>query len=498
LATAVGSARLARIMAESRYRTLAGMDPDTISTTIDTTPNTQIGELNALRSTLAAAQTQYATLSVTLLGNNPEMVVLRGRIAELRKQLDTEQARVLSQAKENFKQAQAAENQTTAALLGQKSQADKLGDDLVEYTLRKREFEANSTLYDELRQRLRTSEVEAGLESAEIDVVDHAVPPAGPELQRLSTLILTSLVFSMLAGVVIAFLLESLDSGMRTIAEVEHVTGLPTLAILPREKKSGSPPKPGQSVANRNIDVLNMPKSQYAEAIRSLRTSLLLSTTDHPPKYMLFTSATPAEGKTTTVTNTACVLAQGGSRVLLVDADLRRPNVHHRFGISGRVGLSSVLTGASTLEEAAQSIPDVPGLDVLPSGPIPPFPTEMLGSQSMQKLLEQAGEIYDFILIDSPPVLSVTDSVVLAHRADAVVMIVRQGKVSKHGVRRGRDLLVRSGARMTGIILNAVDLNSPEYRGYYGYSGYSYSSVDNETWESEMSGTGESKKGEDA
>jgi succinoglycan biosynthesis transport protein ExoP len=182
------------------------------------------------------------------------------------------------------------------------------------------------------------------------------------------------------------------------------------------------------------------------------------------------------------------VLAQRNVRVLLIDADLRRPTVHHRFGLNGKVGLTSVLTGSLTLEEAIQRVPEIPMLDILVSGPVPPFPTEMLGSQTMHDLIERCRGIYTHIVMDSPPLLSVTDSVVLAREADAVVMIVRHGKSSKHVLRRGRDLLLRSGSKVTGIVLNAVDLSSPEYYayyGYYGYTAYSAAGVDSAGWEAQ-------------
>jgi capsular exopolysaccharide synthesis family protein len=210
---------------------------------------------------------------------------------------------------------------------------------------------------------------------------------------------------------------------------------------------------------------------------------------------ILLTSATPSEGKTTVSTNLACVLAQRdirGLRVLLIDADLRRPTVHHRLGLNGKIGLTSVLSGNVTLEQAVQHIPEVPNLDVLVSGPVPPFPTEMLGSETMRHLLEHARGIYTHIVMDSPPLLSVTDSVVLARDADAIVLILRHGKSSKHALRRARDLLLRSGARVTGIAVNAVDLNSPEYYayyGYYGYSGYASAGVDSTGWDAHDDGS---------
>jgi capsular exopolysaccharide synthesis family protein len=325
--------------------------------------------------------------------------------------------------------------------------------------------------------------VEAGLESTEVDVVDPALPPVNPTLQSKSNIVITTSVFFLLAGVVLAFLLDSLDTGMDTVSEIEAVMGLPSLAVIPRARRASAEQTASMSTAQRNINVLTQPKSQFTEAFRSLRTSLLLATAGHPPKFILFTSATPSEGKTTTASNLACVLAQRDTRVLLIDADLRRPNVHHRFGLTGKVGLTTLLAGTTTLEESIQHVPEIPNLDILPSGPVPPFPTELLSSDSMVSLIERLGHIYNHIVIDSPPILSVTDGVILARMAEAVVLVIRHGKSSRHVIRRARDLLARSGAPITGVVLNSVDLNSPEYYGYYGYSGYSYSSIDSDSWE---------------
>jgi capsular exopolysaccharide synthesis family protein len=494
LSRAVGAAKLTRIIAEARYRVLNGMDPNTIEGTIELTPGTAPGVLNQLRGQLAGARSNYAQLESSLGPNHPQAKALKAQIDELLKEIDAEQNRLLIQAKQNYVVARANEDQTTAALEAQKAEAYKLRDQLVEYTLRQREFEANRNLYDSLQQRLRTASVQSGLESLEIDIVDKALSPATPVLRPQSTMIMTALAFSLLAGIVVSFLLESLDTGLRSIAEIESITELPSLAIIPRARRSSADQAATLTTAQRNVGVLTQPKSQFAESFRSLRTSLLLSTAGHPPRFIVLTSATPSEGKTTAATNLAAILAQRDTRVLLIDGDLRRPNIHHRFGLNGKIGLTTVLTGATKLEETVQGVPEIPNLDILPSGPVPPFPTEMLSSGAMDAILRRCAEIYDYVVIDSPPILSVTDGVILARQADAVVLVVRHGKSSKHVVRRARDILLRSGAGITGIVLNAVDLNSPEYYGYYGYSGYSYSSVDSESWESHKASSDDAAK----
>lgn len=489
LSAAVAQARIQRILAESRYREMSAMDPNSIEDSLDASRGATPPALTQLRTSIASAKATLADLQATLGPNHPQVKAQKAQLEALQKEQDSEQNRLLAQAKENFVIAKASEERILESLDVQKAEAYKMRDDLVEYTLRAREFESNRTLYEGLLQKLRTAGVEAGLESLEIDIVDPAVPAAAPTLKPKSTIIITALIVGATLGILIIFILESLDTGIKSISDVESVTQLPSLAIIPRIRRIGAEAPANASVAQKNLETITSPKSQFSEAIRSLRTSLLLSTMGRPPKYILFTSATPSEGKTTISANSSIVLAQGGTRVLLIDADMRRPAVHPRFGLSSKVGLSTLLTGGSTFDETAQNIPEVPSLDIIASGPVPPFPAELLGSQAMRDMLIQAATVYDHILIDSPPILSVTDGVILARDADAVVLVVRHGKSSKHIIRRARDLLIRAGAPITGIVLNAVDLNSPEYQGYYGKSGYHYAGIDSTTWEPRGSGS---------
>jgi capsular exopolysaccharide synthesis family protein len=498
LLAAEGTAKVARITAESRYRMVAGMDPNTLEGSIETTPGTMPGELSSLRAQLASATASYSQMTAAggIGPNHPRAKALQAQISELTQEINTEQSRMSLQAKENYLAAKATEDKIDQELNAKKAEAYSQGDNLVQYTLTKAEFEQNRALYDGLEQRLRTAEVQAGLEALEVDVVDQALPPVSPTMQSKSTIILTTTLFFLVGGIVIAFILDSLDTGVREIHEVEALMAMPSLAIIPQAKNLSAEQLAPMSTTQRNLQVLAQPKSQYTESLRSLRTSLLLATAGHPPRFILFTSAMPGEGKSTTASNLACILAQSGSRVLLMDGDLRRPTLHHRFGLTSKLGLSTVLAGSSTLEEAIQHIPDTPNLDVLASGPVPPFPAEMLGSETMKGVFERLGQMYSHVVLDTPPILSVTDGVILGRMADAVVLVIRHGKSNRKILARVRNMLLRSGAPMAGLALNAVNMNSPdyyEYYGSYGSYGYSYGNSDANSWETHSSHKGHAK-----
>ncbi len=480
LVKAASEARIQRIIAEAHYRILATADPNSANFNDISGGNPT---LTALRAQQAGLATQFAQLDAQYGPNYIDVKKVRAQLEEIQKAIEQEQARSIALAKQTYVAARTNEDMTNDALNGEKGNAYKLRDDMVQYSIRNREFESQRTLYESLLERLRAAGIEAGLESSEIDIVDSALIPATPSATPVSSTILTNAIFALLAGLILAFILENLDTGLNSIAEIEAITELPSLAIIPKSRRPRERDSAPGMTAHKSIQILSAPKSQFAEAFRALRTSLLLSTAGHPPQIILVTSATPAEGKTTVATNIACVLAQRDVRVLLIDADLRRPSVHHRFGLTGKTGLTTVLTGACTLEQALQNVPEVPNLDLLACGPVPPFPTEMLGSESMASLLERCTHMYTHIVMDSPPILSVTDGVILARLSDAVALVVRHGKPTKHVVRRARDLLIRAGAPVTGVVLNSVDLKSPEYYGYYGNYNYSYYSSDSGAWE---------------
>ncbi len=286
-----------------------------------------------------------------------------------------------------------------------------------------------------------------------------------------------ALALGLTTGIGLAFLLEGMDNTVRTPEQAQMISSLPSLGMIPLGSRSTSegPSKQRLSItsAKEVVELVTQcrPQSQMAESYRALRTSLLLTSLGAPPKVVLVTSALPQEGKTTTSINTAIVLAQKGTRVLLIDADLRRPSIHKTLGMGPKTGLSNVLTGNATLQQTIIRSNILPTLFVLPAGPPPPNPAELLASSNMKDVLAELREQYDHIVVDTPPTLSVTDAVVMSTRADAVVLVIRSGQTTKQALRRSRELLMQVNARIAGVLLNAVDLNSPDYYYYYEYQG---------------------------
>ena len=368
----------------------------------------------------------------------------------------------------------------TSAFEQQKQEANKLNESGIEYSVLKRDAESNRQLYDNLLQRLKEAGVSAGLRSSNIRVVDVARVPTSPITPNIPRSLMLGLLLGIGAGVGLAFVLESLDTTIRNMDEVSAIAMLPALGTIPLQISRNGHLRKRLTTLSRgdgetewpDLVTYVRPKSEAAEAYRALRTSILLSSFGAPPKVILVTSALPQEGKTTISANSALVLAQRGSRVLLLDADLRRPGIEKLFGIKARGGLSTLISGVDKLEDVLLPFKQVPNLWILPAGPIPPQPVELLSSTVMKEYITRWRNEFDHIVIDTPPCLSVTDAVVLSPDADRVILVARSGKTTKPALRRASELLLQVNARVMGIVLNALNLRSAD--GYYHYYGGTY------------------------
>jgi polysaccharide biosynthesis transport protein len=477
------SAESERMDKESLYRLVESGDPDAVAASAgsleDAVPGSQSASqlLETLRGKQADIKIQAADLSTQFGPSYPKLSQLNNQLKEIDSQIQAEMKKIASKVRGQYTTALQRENMLHDALEKQKQEANKLNESAITYTILKRDVETNRQLYEGLLQKLKEAGVSAGLKSNNFRIVDRAAPPTGPIEPNIPRNLLLAMVLGMASGVGLAFLLEGLDNTVRTTDQAQMISGLASLGMIPLGSKSAREgPNPKRLVIAASKEAVELvtqvrPQSQMAESYRALRTSLLLSNLGAPPKVIMVTSALPQEGKTTTSMNCAVVLAQKGVRVLLIDADLRRPSIHKNLGMGPHSGLSNVLTGSTTLEQAITRTAILPNLDVLPAGTPPPNPAELLASTNMRDLLAQLREQYDHIVIDTPPSLSVTDSVVLSPRADAVVLVIRSGQTTKQALRRARDILTQVNAKVVGVLLNAVDLSSPDYYYYYEYQG---------------------------
>ena len=435
------------------------------------------GLLEKLQTQKADLEIQSAQLGTQFGPAYPKIAQINNQLHEIDVQIQSEMKKVAGRLRGDYLAALQRENMLRAAFEQQKQQQNKLNESAIEYSLLKRDFETNRTLYEGLLQKLKEAGVTAGLRSNNIREVDIARTPGGPSEPNIPRNLGFALVLGLTSGIGLAFLLEGMDNTVRTPEQAQVISGLPSLGMIPLGSKNKAEPgtKQGLMVASSNeaVELITQsrPQSQMAEAYRALRTSLLLTSLGGPPKTILVTSALPREGKTTTSINTAIVLAQKGVRVLLIDADLRRPSIHKTLGMGPRVGLSNVLTGGATLQQATLRSPVLPNLYVLPAGTPPPNPAELMASSQMIDMLAELRDQYDHIVVDTPPTLSVTDAVVLSTRADAVVLVIRSSQTTKPALRRTRDILAQVNARVCGVLLNAVNLDSPDYYYYYEYQG---------------------------
>lgn len=478
------SAESERMDKEAVYQLIQSGDPDAVASSASASDNSggsgsQSGSalLESLRAREADLRIQAADLSTQFGPSYPKLLQINNQLKEIDVQIQGEMKKITSKVKGLYMAALQRENMLHDALEKQKQEANKLNESAIEYSLLKRDVETNRQLYEGLLEKLKEAGVSAGLKSNNFRIVDSARVPTGPIEPNVPRNLGFAFILGSMSGIGLAFLLEGLDNTVRTTEQAQMISGLASLGMIPlgsKTNREGSDPKRLILASSKEAVELvaqARPQSQMAESYRALRTSLLLSNLGAPPKVIMVTSALPQEGKSTTSINTAVVLAQKGVRVLLIDADLRRPSIHKTLGMGPRSGLSNVLTGSTTLQQAIAISTVLPNLHILPAGTPPPNPAELLASTNMKDVLDELRGQYDHIVVDTPPTLSVTDAVVLSPRADAIVLVIRSGQTTKQSLRRARDILTQVNARVSGVLLNAVDLSSPDYYYYYEYKG---------------------------
>lgn len=431
--------------------------------------------------------------------NFPKVQRLHAQIKELDDQIVRERKGIIAQLRSDYDEAKARLDLLSQRLDQQKTATNAMSEKLVQYNILKREAEANKSLYDGLQTKLKEAGISVGLKSSNIRVVDPAMVPSSPARPAKTRNIALAILAGLVGGIGLALLREYLDNTVKTPDDVETLARLPSLAVVPafREgpsatRRTGFLKSGSTNGHDKRIELVaqHLPKSQMSEAFRALRTALLLSQPDHPPQVVLVTSALPREGKTTAAANLAVTLAQLGDKTILVDADLRKPGVGRllNLGNAKYAGLSSYLAGVSGLDSVTIPHPSIPNLAVIPTGPLPPNPADLLSSH---KLIEAIGDLrtkYKFVVIDSPPIMAATDAVILSVQTDGVLLVVRSGETPKEAFTRTRDLLISVKSQILGVVLNAVDSSAPDYYYSYRYYPYSYGYGPQEHLESSSSG----------
>jgi capsular exopolysaccharide synthesis family protein len=479
-----------RKLAESAYR--ASLQPGAAEALAEA-GSPERGVPSATRVTteaeleLAKLRQKRAELLVENTEKWPAVKEVDKQIAFLEKQIKDTRTRatgiVTTNLATRYREALAAEQALRTSYDKQRADTLTQNEAAVNYRIIQQEIENSKTLLDGLLQRTKENDVVMAGTPNNIRVVDYAIAQMKPVAPKRTLIVVTSFLLSLAFGVGLALLIEYLDDTVRSTEDVENVLHLPSVAIIPQVGKtrakrlSLATPKNGLAAQNGSVrqDVLltDLEKhSPLAEAYRHLRTSILLSTAGRPPRTLLVTSSVPSEGKTTTAVNTAMSLAQTGVKVLIIDADMRRPRLQSIFHLKNDYGLSSLLSREVSEDEVASAIQHdaASGLYLISAGPLPPNPAELLGSEQMIKLIDMITPNFNHIVIDSPPIAAFTDGVLIATMVDGVLLVVHSGKSSRTVVARARKLLVDVGARIIGVVLNKVA--STERNSYYYYGGY--------------------------
>jgi polysaccharide biosynthesis transport protein len=455
-----------RMVKEARLRSIQTAPPDVIDAVAISDP-----ALQGQKQQLVQLRSQYAAMMQTYGSAYTPLKTIKAQIDQLEHSLVIAENAQVTRAQKEYDAASNNEEMLRNRLSQEEQKAFDNGQKGVQFEFARSQYEANRLLYDGLQQRLQEAGIIAGLHTTSIHVVDSADVPTFPSRPKTSVNLAMGVGLGLMFGFGLALLLEALDTNLKTMTDIEQALQLPLLAAIPAVGTDELLPATFREFA---VSKGASAWSRVAEALRGLRTSILLSSPGTPPKVLMITSTRPAEGKSSIATLTAITLALNGSRVLLIDADLRRPAVHLRFRMGKGLGLSSVLSGKAAIEDAILEWPELPSLHIMTSGPVPPLPSELLGSKQMEEVIVDLRASYDFILIDTPPVMPVTDAAILARLTDAAILVIRYGAAQRHVVQRSVDMLDRAGAHLLGVVVNAVDFKAPEYSEYYGRKYYEY------------------------
>jgi polysaccharide biosynthesis transport protein len=449
----------------------------------------EVGEDKAvqrLREKIESLEEKKAALLTTYTAEWPGVKTIEEQLKQLRTELDKRPREVITKLKLEYDAALARERKLNQDYMRERGAAQQQGVAALDISSLNQQIETNKQYFATLSQRQRELEITQGDTANNVTVATPARLPKSPIGPARSRNIVVAFLLSLGVGIGLAFLLDYLDDTLKSVEDVDRYIHLPALALIPalrneRNLLKGKNPPPGEPKDNTALALIEDVRSPVAEAYRHLRTSLLLSSAGQPPKTILVTSSQPSEGKTTTAVNTAVMLAQTGAEVLIIDCDLRRPRVHTHFNMANTQGVTNYLSGENNTDALVQTYEKLPNLKIMTSGPVPPNPAELLGSDEMRKLLNTMSQRFTHIIIDSPPTISFTDSSILATMADGVMLVVHGGKSSRAVVRRAKQQLLDVGGHIFGIVLNNVKLEGSNSYYYYGYYSSYYESDEDET-----------------
>jgi capsular exopolysaccharide synthesis family protein len=432
--------------------------------------------IQKLRERLADLKEKRQAMLETYTKEWPGVKQIDAQIKPVEEDLTRAPKEVMASLKSRADSADARVKSLTAAYGRQHGTTTQQTKDQIELASLSSELEANKQLLATLTARLRELSLAGGGGTpTDVTVSTYSRIPRAPVGPMRTRTIVLAFVLSLVAGIGLAFLLDFLDDSIKSVEDVDRYIHLPALALIPAGRsdkprlRGAEPPAPSDMTA---LALVSDVRSPIAESYRHLRTSLLLSSAGNPPRTILVTSSQPSEGKTTTAINTAFMLAQTGAQVLIIDCDLRRPRLHAHFNVPNTRGLTNALSGElEDLDSLIQTYDKQPNLKLLPSGPVPPNPAELLGSEEMRRLLTTLSEKFTHIIVDSPPAISFTDASILSTFVDGVILVIHGGRSSRAVVRRAKQQLLDVGAHIFGVVLNNVKIESHDYY-YSGYAGY--------------------------